>query len=99
MVEGLLMGCCGKVKASVGAQVISAGKAAMRVAGAVARARAILVSPEVAEARLAVCRVCPEVVSYDGGFLRCGLCGCGLNGRVRRKAWLATEGCERWIDK
>jgi len=76
--------------------VISAGKAAVRVAGAVVRARAILVAPEVAAARLDVCRGCPEVVTYDGGFLRCARCGCGLNGRVRRKAWLATEGCDRW---
>jgi hypothetical protein len=90
------MSCCGKVQASVGAQIVSAGKAALRVAEAVVQSRPVLLPPEQAEARLAVCRACPEVVGYEGGFLRCARCGCGLNGRVRRKAWLSTEGCDRW---
>lgn len=90
------MGCCGKIKASVGAQVVSAGKAAGRVARAMAKSEPVLLAPDQAESRLAVCRQCPEVVAYPNGFLRCSRCGCGLNGRVRRKAWLATESCERW---
>ena len=75
--------------------------AAGRVATAALTGQQILVPLEVAQERLAICDKCEWLKRGDGaaeGFWVCLRCGCGLNGKVRCKAFLATETCpdQRW---
>lgn len=100
------MSCCGQSVQfpSLTKQAVNAGGAVVRVVRAAVKQQPIYVSDEMYEQRLACCRVCPHVWKSPkpgDDFLRCQLCGCGLNGRRRHKARLATEVCpddpSRWI--
>jgi hypothetical protein len=92
------MGCCpGKTPPPLRTQAKSALKAAGRVVRALAGNRDVMASDEVVAARLAICRGCEFVITHPtSDFLRCADCGCGLNGRVKFKAKLATEDCRFW---
>ena len=96
------MGCnCGTVRTfpPVAQQVAKAGIAAAKVAVAAAKGESIIANEETVAHRLSICRECPHVwKAPTGDFLRCQLCGCGLNGTIRRKAYLATEDCpeKKW---
>lgn len=82
-----------------------AGRAVMaagRVAMAAVKGQEVLVPMEMAKERLALCEVCPWMKRGVGpaeGFWVCLKCGCGLNGRVKCKAFLATESCpeKKWL--
>ena len=61
----------------------------------------VFVTRDEARRRLEICEGCEWVKGGHGaaeGLRVCLRCGCGLNGRVRCKAFLATERCPigRW---
>jgi hypothetical protein len=88
------MACCGKTPPPLRTQAKTASKAIGRFSMALVSGAPVFVADEIMARRLAVCRVCAHVIEHPtSDFLRCADCGCGLNGRVRFKARLATEQC------
>jgi len=65
-------------------QAFNAGKAAVRVATAAIIGQPVLASQAEIDARKAICKPCPELVSGQ-----CRLCGCSYQHKIR----LATEEC------
>lgn len=92
------MGCCGQTPPPLRTQVRSAIKAAGRVVKAVIEGEQVLVSDAVFAQRISICSACEFVIPPLPGsdYLRCADCGCGLNGKVKFKAKLATEPCRFW---
>lgn len=72
---------------SLAAQALSAAGALARTAAATLTGKPVLVSDDVYERRLEVCRTCPQYRFVDG---RCSLCGCFI---MNAKARLAQEYC------
>jgi len=77
--------------------LVTAARAAGRIAVAAASGERVTVPVEVKAARLATCDACPHQVAG-----RCGICGCGLGGLVLDKTMWATERCPdqppRWTE-
>ena len=73
----------------------NAAAAAGRIAGAALQGQPVLVNPNREAARLDVCRRCDRCQPHPPKpeYLRCGECGCWLNGKWLAKARLATENC------
>lgn len=53
----------------------------------------VVVSAAEGRARLDVCWDCERVLKSETGVMWCSVCGCVLNGVLRRKIALATEKC------
>jgi hypothetical protein len=93
------MSCCGKTTTQtpgMGVKLVTASRALGRVVEAAINGAPVAAEKSVVLERLKVCAACENVKVHFGGFMLCRKCGCGLNGRVRRKAFLATETCELW---
>lgn len=90
------MGCCDQKNPATPTLAQAAGlfQAGVKIAVAVATGNAVLVSPEVKAARLALCVACPAcVLSDDKTAHKCTECQCWLDGTRLCKACLATEKC------
>ena len=74
-------------------QIANGGIAVAKVVSAVAKGESVTANEETVAHRLFICGQCPHVWKAPSGFMRCQICGCGLNGSIRRKAYLATEDC------
>ena len=86
------MGCC-KQAPSIRQQAVTASKALGRVVAAVLDGKPIFIPEEQAQLRLAACAQCDQCRTFPNGFMQCLQCGCGLNGKARRKAYMSTEKC------